>query len=579
MISVLREYFAFGRAYQPKLIRGLVFTFLHALFEALQITALWVVFTDLAHGTVSGSTALVALAIMLASIAGSFITAHLSSMNFCFANYGNAGRKRAEVGDRLRHLPMGYLNEKSLGEVTGVMTNTLDDVQNLGGMVYQAVLGGLAFSLMICAMMFVLDWRLGLLTLVTIALFAGSMELLQRFVRATSDKRVAAQARIVGAVLEYVRGIGVVRAFSLLDSAQDRLSGAIADCERQNVAFELAAMRFAVMQAFVSKASSVAMCLLSCWLLVSGSMDAGISLTMIVASFMVFSRLEMSGAFSTILRQIEVAMGRVDAMLAVKGMDEGAGLEEAPGLDITVENVSFGYGSGRVLEDVSLTVPAGTSCAIVGPSGSGKTTLVRLIERFWDVDGGRIALGGRDVRDYRVDALLANFSTVFQGVFLFDDTIENNIKFGTPAATHEQVVAAARRACCDEFISSLPDGYDTRLGENGATLSGGERQRLSIARAILKDAPIVVLDEATANVDPENELDLQRAIAELTQSKTVIMIAHRLKTVRDADQILVMDAGRIVQRGTHGELMEQGGLYADFVNMRERAAGWKIAVA
>ena len=199
--------------------------------------------------------------------------------------------------------------------------------------------------------------------------------------------------------------------------------------------------------------------------------------------------------------------------------------------------------------------------------------------RFWDVDAGRITLGGVDVRDWKVDELLGNFSMVFQGVYLFEDTIENNIKFGRPDATHEEVVEAARRACCHEFVEGLPEGYATRLGEGGATLSGGERQRLSIARAILKDAPIVILDEATANVDPENERDLQRAIAELTRSKTVIMIAHRLKTVRDADQIVVLDGGRIVQRGTHDELMAEGGIYEDFVRMREKALGWKVGAA
>lgn len=197
--------------------------------------------------------------------------------------------------------------------------------------------------------------------------------------------------------------------------------------------------------------------------------------------------------------------------------------------------------------------------------------------RFWDVNGGVVRVGGHDVRDWGVDALLARFSMVFQGVYLFEDTIENNIRFGRPEATREEVTEAARRACCADFIEALPDGYDTLIGEGGASLSGGERQRLSIARAILKDAPIVVLDEATANVDPENERDLQRAIAELARGKTVIMIAHRLKTVRDADQIVVLDAGRVVQRGTHEELMAEGGTYRDFVDMRKHVIGWKLA--
>ena len=214
--------------------------------------------------------------------------------------------------------------------------------------------------------------------------------------------------------------------------------------------------------------------------------------------------------------------------------------------------------------------------AIVGPSGSGKTTMCSLIARFWDVTGGRICIGGRDVRDYTLDSLLANISMVFQNVYLFDDTIENNIKFGKPDATHEEVVEAAKRACCNDFIEALPDGYNTRIGEGGSALSGGEKQRLSIARAMLKDAPIVIFDEATASVDPENEDRLQKAIESLTHDKTIIMIAHRLKTVRNADQIIVLDQGHIVQHGTHDELMKQEGLYADFIGVRKQALSWKL---
>ena len=229
-----------------------------------------------------------------------------------------------------------------------------------------------------------------------------------------------------------------------------------------------------------------------------------------------------------------------------------------------------------MLQDVSLRIPDKTTTAIVGPSGSGKTTLCNLIARFWDVNGGRVSIGGHDVKDYTLDSLMANISMVFQNVYLFNDTIENNIKFGKPNATHDEVVAAAKKACCDDFIDALPDGYNTVVGEGGATLSGGEKQRLSIARAMLKDAPIVIFDEATANVDPENEDRLQAAIEALTRDKTIIMIAHRLKTVRHADQIVVLDGGRIVQRGTHDELLAQKGIYSDLVGMREKAIGWKL---
>ena len=536
MLSVLKMYFQFGDTYRDKLLKGLLFTLLTCMFEGLQITALWIVFSALTANTLSSQTALIALGVMLVSIAGTFVCSHFKSENFCDANFSMAGRKRTEVGDTLRHLPMGYFNENSLGEVTSVMTNQLDVMQNLGGLLYMTIVGGLAFSCIIVVFLLFLDIRLGIICALTLVLFCVSMELLQRYVRTTASKLTEANTKLVSAVLEYVRGISVVRAFSLVDDAEGKFSRTVDDCRDQALSLEFKALRFSILQMVVSKATSVAMCLIAVGLWLSGSLDT-----------------------------------------AICPMDEGAGVEKANAFDIEVSDVTFGYDDRRVLDGVSLSIPAGSSCAIVGPSGSGKTTLVRLIERFWDVDSGTVTLGGRDVRDYKVDSLLQNFSTVFQGVFLFDDTIENNIKFGSPEATHEQVVDAARRACCEEFIQALPNGYDTRLGESGSSLSGGERQRLSIARAILKDAPIVVLDEATANVDPENELELQHAISELTKSKTVIMIAHRLKTVRNADQILVLDKGRIVQRGTHESLMAEGGLYADFVNMREKTVGWKIA--
>ncbi|WP_311142551.1 ABC transporter ATP-binding protein [Lancefieldella rimae] len=577
MLSVLKMYFQFGDTYRDKLLKGLLFTLLTCMFEGLQITALWIVFSALTTNTLSNQTALIALGVMLVSIAGTFVCSHFKSENFCDANFSMAGRKRTEVGDTLRHLPMGYFNENSLGEVTSVMTNQLDVMQNLGGLLYMTIVGGLAFSCIIVVFLLFLDIRLGIICALTLVLFCASMELLQRYVRTTASKLTEANTKLVGAVLEYVRGISVVRAFSLVDDAEGKFSQTVDDCRDQALALEFKALRFSILQMVVSKATSVAMCLIAVGLWLSGSLDTAICLTVVVMSFMMFSRLEAAGRFSAILRNIELAMEQTNALLATPPMDEGAGVEKANAFDIEVSDVTFGYDDRRVLDGVSLSIPAGSSCAIVGPSGSGKTTLVRLIERFWDVDSGTVTLGGRDVRDYKVDSLLQNFSTVFQGVFLFDDTIENNIKFGSPEATHEQVVDAARRACCEEFIQALPNGYDTRLGESGSSLSGGERQRLSIARAILKDAPIVVLDEATANVDPENELELQHAISELTKSKTVIMIAHRLKTVRNADQILVLDKGCIVQRGTHESLMAEGGLYADFVNMREKTVGWKIA--
>ena len=579
MISTILKYFRFGGSHARRLRRGMAWALATSIFESLQIMAVALVLSAVATQTVGSSSAIASGAVMLVSIVGCAVCAHFKSESFCDGNYSMCAEKRTQIGDRMRYLPMGYFNANSLGEIASTMTNTLDDVQNVGGLVYTNVISGITLSLVMTLMLAAMNPLCGLLAIITILAVLAINALMQHVSRAVSDRRVHSQRAIVGAVLEYVQGISVVRAFSLLHGAESRLDGAIADCEHANLALELRFIVFMILEAVTCKAASILMCLLSVSLWLSGSMETGTCLTMIVASFMVFTKLELAGSYASLLRQVDMGMDKVTSLLTTPTMDEGAHLCSGDGFGIELQDVSFAYGQRPVVSHVSLSIPEGTSCAIVGPSGSGKTTLSQLMARFWDVRAGRVLVGGRDVRDWEVDALLSNFSMVFQGVYLFDDTIENNIKFGRPDATHDEVVDAARRACCDGFIERLEGGYEARIGEGGATLSGGERQRLSIARAILKNAPIVVLDEATANVDPENELELQHAIAELERGKTVIMIAHRLKTVRDADQIVVMDGGCVVQRGTHESLMDEGGIYRDFVGMRERTIGWKLARA
>ena len=308
----------------------------------------------------------------------------------------------------------------------------------------------------------------------------------------------------------------------------------------------------------------------------NGTMALSICLLMTVASFMLFGQLESAGNISALLRLLDVSIDKVEEIDHTPVMDEQGKARHPSHYNIVFDDVSFSFGEHKILDHVSLTIPEKTTTAIVGPSGAGKSTLCNLAARFWDVEGGKITIGGIDVRDYTLDSLLTNISEVFQKVYLFADTIENNIKFGNPSASYDEIVEAAKKACCHDFIMSLPDGYDTIIGEGGATLSGGEKQRISIARAILKDAPIIILDEATSSVDPENENLLMGAVSELTKNKTVIMIAHRLKTVRNAGQILVLADGHIVQSGTHEELIKQPGIYTNFIGVRKKAIGWKL---
>ena len=308
-----------------------------------------------------------------------------------------------------------------------------------------------------------------------------------------------------------------------------------------------------------------------------GSLPLAYGLILVIASFMVFNDLENAGNMASLLQMLAASMDTANSIDDTPVMDE-KGTDITPkSSKIVFDKVDFLYADRKILDQVSFTIPEKTTTAIIGPSGAGKTTMCNLIARFWDVNAGKITIGGTDVRDFKLDSLMKNISMVFQSVYLFADTIENNIKFGCPDATHEQVVEAAKKACCHDFISALPEGYDTVIGEGGGTLSGGEKQRISIARAMLKNAPIIILDEATSSVDPENEDELQRAIEALTHDKTIIMIAHRLKTVRSADQILVLNNAHIVQSGTHSELIQQKGLYADFVTARQEAIGWKLA--
>jgi len=333
------------------------------------------------------------------------------------------------------------------------------------------------------------------------------------------------------------------------------------------------------MQNLATKMTGVVMCIMSLKLYFAGSMQLLYCIMMMVASFMVYESLDSMSSFTALMRNINIAVTQTKEILDMPPMDIDGTEIEPSRRDIELRKVSFSYEKKKIINGVSLRIPEKTTTAFVGPSGSGKTTLCHLMARFWDVQEGEVLLGGKNVKDYSFDSLMQNFSFVFQNVYLFEDTIANNIRFGEPEASMERVIEAAKKAKCHDFIMSLPNGYETVIGEGGASLSGGEKQRISIARAIMKDAPIIILDEATANVDPENETELTAAIEALTKEKTIILIAHRLKTVCHADQIFVIDNGQIAQKGTHNDLIKQEGIYKNFVEGRQEAASWKITAA
>lgn len=579
MIETIRKFFAFAGKRGGLMKKGIIIALINSIFQALQILALAVVLQAIVEGNVTAKTAWLSFGIMFVSMVGAIFTRQRATMAQAEGSFMMCADKRTQIGDRMKYMPMGYFNDNSLGTITAAVTTTMEDIQDIGPRVMDKVIHGFVHAAIITLMLLVFDWRIGLIILLGILIFLGANSLMQKKSRKISPARVAAQSSLVGAVLEYVQGISVVRAFNLSESAGHTLDRAISECEKNNVRLEMTFIPFMLLQTLILKFVSVLIVLSSIIFYLAGTMELTTCLLMLIASFIIYSQLETAGSMSALLRSVDTSIDRVNEIGNTPVMDERGRNVVTKDYTIKGEQVSFSYDKRKIIDNVSFTIPSGTTTAIVGPSGGGKTTLCNLITRFWDVDGGSISLGGTDIREYSLDSLLSNFSMVFQSVYLFNDSILNNIRFGKPDATLEEIRSAAKKARCDDFITALPQGYETMVGEGGATLSGGERQRISIARAILKDAPIIILDEATANVDPENESYLQEAIEEMTHGKTIIMIAHRLKTVRSAGQILVLDGGKIVQSGTHEQLMAQGGLYADFIGMRQAAIGWKLGRA
>ena len=575
MIKTLSKIYQFSGKMQGTMKKAILFSVLHSLFDMMSFGALAMVFSGLTDGFTTSMIWMI-FGITLASMLLKIYCSYISDFGKVQIGYFMCAEKRIHIGDRMKYMPMGYFNDHNLGNLTSVVTTTMGDIENNASMVLTNILGGYIHAAIITIVMLCIDWRIGLTILCGILLFTWCIGRLQKKSETVSPQRQQAQEALVSNVLEYVQGMLIVKSFNLGQNSNSKMRQAILDSKDKNLKLERTFVPYNMLQQIILYGTSILVIVEGLYFYLNGTMALSICLLMTVASFMLFSQLQSAGNTSSLLRLLDVSIDKVNEIDNTPVMDEHGKPINPPNYNIVFDDVSFSYGEHKILDHVSLSIPEKTVTAIVGPSGAGKSTLCNLIARFWDVDDGKITIGGIDVRDYTLDSLLTNISEVFQKVYLFADTIENNIKFGNPAASHNEVVKAAQKACCHDFIMSLPDGYDTVIGEGGATLSGGEKQRISIARAILKDAPIIILDEATSSVDPENENLLMGAISELTKNKTVIMIAHRLKTARNADQIFVLSGGHIVQTGKHEDLIRQPGIYADFIGIRKKAIGWKL---
>lgn len=492
--------------------------------------------------------------------------------------YQLTAQDRLAVGDALKRVSLGYFQQVSTGNILNSITTGLSTLEGMGIRMIDNFVGGYLNFLVIFLALLICSPLTSLIALAAAVLSFAFLMVISHYSHKNAPVEAQANQDMTGAIIEYARGLAVVKSFGKTGAAMDSVKQAIHNSKKIHLKIEWGYVPGNALHLMALKCGSVGLAMASALMCLSGQMDFSMALLFLFFSFSIFASLEPISDSAHTLGVIEDAMNQLDALKGEHFIDADGADIPLQHYDIQFEQVQFGYEAKRpILKDVSFRIPEKTSTAIVGPSGSGKTTICSLLARFYDPQSGSISVGGHRLQEFTCDSLLSNISMVFQSVYLFHDTIRANICFGKPDATEAEMIAAAKKACCHDFIQALPNGYDTIVGEGGGTLSGGEKQRISIARAILKNAPIIILDEATASIDPENEHLIQAAISELTRGKTIITIAHRLATIQHADQILVVDDGRIAEAGTHAELMQKNGLYRRFTEIREKAEGWQIA--
>ena len=579
MLKIIRRVLRLSGNLSKRIWGSFICGFLESMFGLLPIAAVFLVLIELQNGQpITGQTWGIVIGLIAGGLILRMIFKYLVYRLQSTAGFEFVARERIALGDRLRNVPMGFFHDNSVGDITATVTTDLNFLENYSMHILDKVTTGVLSMIVMAGCILAFDWRIGLIFVAGILLSFPIYSHMQKKGKALSAKRQKIQSEAVAATLEYVQGISVVKSFNMCDKNLSDIEDAYESNAAASYGVERVFTPLNMTYSMVFRISACMIMLCAGILAVGGDLSFANLAVILIASFTIFNPIEVMGQMTTMIRTMAAALDRVERIKQAKKIDENGRDIPLDSFDIGFEHVSFAYENGNpILKDVSFSIPQGSMTAIVGPSGGGKTTITRLIARFWDVQEGSITIGGHDVKEFTCDSLLKNMSMVFQNVYLFHDTIENNIKFGCPDATHEQVVEAAKKACCHDFISALPQGYDTVIGEGGSTLSGGEKQRISIDRAMLKDAPIILLDEATASVDPENEVHLQQAISALVKNKTLIVIAHRLSTIRDADQILVVDNGKIVEKGVHAELIQQKGIYQKFWNIRQKARNWKLA--
>ena len=581
MLALFSRILKLSGKYKCRIQGAFVCAFLESILSKMPIFLAFLVLSGFYQKTLTGTKCLYIGIGLVGVVAAQVIVHYLCDRLQSAAGYMIFTDKRMELGGHLRKLPMGYFTSGNIGKISSVLSTDMVFIEEIAMSTLGNMMSYMLSALILLVFMFFLDWRLGLAAAAVTLLACFTAKGMNKVSLKEAACRQDQSEHLTDAVLSFAEGISVIKSYNLIGEKSEELTGNFRRSRDTSTAFERKMTPWTRGLNILYAVGIAAIFALSVWLQQSGSLSLPYLLGVLLFVFDLFSPLKALYGEASRLTVMNAALDRIEAVLNETELpDKGTAHipnESSGSPEICFDNVTFAYQDKEVLHNISFSMQKNTMTALVGPSGGGKSTIANLLARLWDVKSGKVTIRSTDIRDVPLAELMEQISMVFQRVYLFQDTIYNNISMGKPDATEEEVYEAAKKARCYDFIMALPDGFQTVIGEGGATLSGGEKQRISIARCILKDAQIVILDEATASVDTDNESYIQEAINELVKGKTLLVIAHRLNTIRQADQILVISDGRISEQGTHDELMAKAGIYQDFVNIRKKSSGWSLA--
>lgn len=575
MFEALKSVWNFSEKRQGSLVKILILSFIEGIFVMLKMIAIILAVNAMFNSNLMDNYIYKVMILGIVCIIGVFGLGYFTQLGSVSVGFEMAKDKRLYFGSLFKKLYLGFFSKNSVGNINSTLTTSISTVEQVAPIILIHVIGGILSAISIVLGFAYYEWQ------VSVVIFAGILTYLfvvnyqMKISRSEAPKRQLAQTKLTESAIEFIQGISVIKAFGMGEK-DERVKKDIDGSCVNNINLSEKSIPSSICAGLTIQLFEIMIISYAFFMWNSGEISPQKAINLLIMSFVIFQSVSQAGSILSMIGLLDSSLKDISSMENAEEIKVLSPIQNIKSNEIEFKNVSFSYGKGEVLKGISVALKPNTLTAIIGPSGSGKTTFCKLIPRFYDVSEGEILIGGAKITNISTEELMKNISMVFQNVYLFEDTIMNNIRLAKPNASDEDIISAAKKARCHDFIKSLQKGYETKIGEAGSTLSGGEKQRIAIARAILKDAPIVILDEFTSALDVENERHILQAIDNLVQNKTVIMIAHRLETVRKADNIIVLDKGEIAQEGTHNELITQDGIYKSFISIRERANKWSF---